>query len=306
MIEINIHKRLLSNTGDFNLNISCTIKEGQFVSIVGPSGAGKTTILRLIAGLTLQDSGSISVNSCTWFNSTDKINLNPQNRKVGFVFQDYTLFPNMTVKENLEFALKKDQSQNIINELIETIELTDLQDRKPETLSGGQKQRVALARSLVQKPSILLLDEPLSALDGEMRSKLQDYILKVHKKYKLTTFLVSHDISEVFKLSDHTIKLENGSILQQGTPEELFLDKKTTGNYKTTGTILSIKSSDVIKIISVLSNNNITQVIAAKEDALNLSAGDKVMMTSKAFNPIIQKIEETKLNKTLNKREARQ
>ena len=306
MIEINIHKRLLSNTGDFNLNISCTIKEGQFVSIVGPSGAGKTTILRLIAGLTLQDSGSISVNSCTWFNSTDKINLNPQNRKVGFVFQDYTLFPNMTVKENLEFALKKDQSQNIINELIETIELTDLQDRKPETLSGGQKQRVALARSLVQKPSILLLDEPLSALDGEMRSKLQDYILKVHKKYKLTTFLVSHDISEVFKLSDHTIKLENGSILQQGTPEELFLDKKTTGNYKTTGTILSIKSSDVIKIISVLSNNNITQVIARKEDALNLSAGDKVMMTSKAFNPIIQKIEETKLNKTLNKREARQ
>jgi len=306
MIEINIHKRLLSNTGDFNLNISCTIKEGQFVSIVGPSGAGKTTILRLIAGLTLQDSGSISVNSCTWFNSTDKINLNPQNRKVGFVFQDYTLFPNMTVKENLEFALKKDQSQNIINELIETIELTDLQDRKPETLSGGQKQRVALARSLVQKPSILLLDEPLSALDGEMRSKLQDYILKVHKKYKLTTFLVSHDISEVFKLSDHTIKLENGSILQQGTPEELFLDKKTTGNYKTTGTILSIKSSDVIKIISVLSNNNITQVIATKEDALNLSAGDKVMMTSKAFNPIIQKIEETKLNKTLNKREARQ
>ena len=290
MIEINIHKRLLSNTGDFNLNISCTIKEGQFVSIVGPSGAGKTTILRLIAGLTLQDSGSISVNSSTWFNSTDKINLNPQNRKVGFVFQDYTLFPNMTVKENLEFALKKGQSQDDINELIETIELTNLQDRKPETLSGGQKQRVALARALVQKPSVLLLDEPLSALDDEMRYKLQDYILKVHKKYKLTTFLVSHDISEVFKLSDYVIKLENGSILKQGNPEELFLDKKTTGKHKTTGTILSIKNSDVIKIISVLSNNNITKVIATREEALHLAEGDKVLIIYKTFNPILQKI----------------
>lgn len=290
MIEINIHKRLLSNTGDFNLNISCTIKEGQFVSIVGPSGAGKTTILRLIAGLTQQDSGSISVNKTTWFDSTNKINLNPQKRKVGFVFQEYTLFPNMTVKENLEFALNKGQSKDVINELIQTIELTDLQDRKPETLSGGQKQRVALARALVQKPSVLLLDEPLSALDGEMRIKLQDYILKVHKKYSLTTFLVSHDISEVFKLSDHVIKLENGSILQQGTPEELFLDKKTTGKYKTIGTILTIQPSDVINIVSILSNNNIIQVIATNEEASNLSEGDKVMITSKAFNPIIQKI----------------
>lgn len=290
MIEIDIHKRLLSNTGDFNLNISCSIKEGQFVSIFGPSGAGKTTILRLIAGLTLQDSGSISVNKTTWFDSTNKINLNPQKRKVGFVFQDYTLFPNMTVRENLEFALKKGQSQDDINELIETIELTNLQDRKPETLSGGQKQRVALARALVQKPSILLLDEPLSALDSEMRNKLQDYILKVHKKYKLTTFLVSHDISEVFKLSDYVIKLENGSILQQGTPEELFLDQKTTGKYKTIGTILSLQPSDVINIVSILSNNNIIQVIATNEEASNLSEGDKVMITSKAFNPIIQKI----------------
>ena len=290
MIEIDIHKRLLSTTGNFNLKVSCRINKGQFVSIFGSSGAGKTSILRLIAGLTQQDSGSITVNNSTWFDSTNRTNLNPQKRKVGFVFQDYTLFPNMTVKENLEFALNKGQSKDVINELIQTIELTDLQDRKPETLSGGQKQRVALARALVQKPSILLLDEPLSALDGKMRNKLQDYILKVHKKYNLTTFLVSHDISEVFKLSDHVIKLENGSILKQGTPEELFLDNKTTGKYKTIGTILSIQPSDVINIVSVLSNNNIIQVIATNEEVVNLSEGDKVTITSKAFNPIIQKI----------------
>ena len=290
MIEIDIHKRLLSTAGDFNLKVSCRINEGQLVSIFGSSGAGKTTILRLIAGLTQQDSGSISINNTIWFDATKRINLNPQKRKVGFVFQDYSLFPNMTVKENLEFALNKGQSKNVINELIETIELTDLQDRKPETLSGGQKQRVALARAMVQKPSILLLDEPLSALDGEMRNKLQDYILKVHKKYNLTTFLVSHDISEVFKLSDHVIKLENGSILKQGTPEKVFLDNKTKGKYTTIGTILSIQPSDVINIVSVLSNNNIIQVIATNEEAVNLSEGDKVTITSKAFNPIIQKI----------------
>ena len=290
MIEIDIHKRLLSTTRDFNLKVSCRINEGQFVSIFGSSGAGKTTILRLIAGLTQQDSGSISINNTIWFDATKRINLNPQKRKVGFVFQDYSLFPNMTVKENLEFALNKGQSKNVINELIETIELTDLQDRKPETLSGGQKQRVALARAMVQKPSILLLDEPLSALDDEMRNKLQDYILKVHKKYNLTTFLVSHDISEVFKLSDHVIKLENGSILKQGTPEKVFLDNKTKGKYTTIGTILSIQPSDVINIVSVLSNNNIIQVIATNEETVNLSEGDKVTVTSKAFNPIIQKI----------------
>ncbi len=289
MIEIDIHKRLLSTAGDFNLKISCAINEGQFVSIFGSSGAGKTTILRLIAGLTQQDSGFISVNNTIWFDATNSINLSPQKRKVGFVFQDYSLFPNMTVKENLEFALNKGQSKDIINELIETIELTDLQDRKPETLSGGQKQRVALARAMVQKPNILLLDEPLSALDGEMRNKLQDYILKVHKKYNLTTFLVSHDISEVFKLSDHVIKLENGSILQQGTPEELFLGKKTTGKHTTLGTVLSIQPSDIINIVKVLSNNNIIVVNATNEEAANLSEGDKVMITLKTFNPVIQK-----------------
>lgn len=290
MIEIDIHKRLLSSTGDFNLKVYFRVNKGQFVSVFGSSGAGKTTVLRLIAGLTQQDSGSISVNGATWFDSTSRINLNPQKRKVGFVFQDYALFPNMTVKENLEFALNKGQSKEIINELIETIELTDLQDRKPETLSGGQKQRLALARALVQKPSILLLDEPLSALDSEMRIKLQNYILKVHKKYNLTTFLVSHDISEVFKLSDHVIKLKNGSILQQGTPEELFLDKKTTGKYKTLGIILSIQASGIIYIVSVLSNNNIIKVIATNKEVTNLSEGDEVTITSKAFNPIIEKI----------------
>jgi len=290
MMQIDIHKKLLSTSGDFNLAISIDSQPGQFISIYGPSGAGKTTILRIIAGISQQDSGTISLDNNIWFDSNSKINLPPQKRKVGFVFQDYALFPNMTVRQNLEFAINKGQSTEIIDELIDTIELKDLQNRKPETLSGGQKQRVALARALVQKPSILLLDEPLSALDDEMRVKLQNYILKVHKKYNLTTFLVSHDISEVFKLSDHVIKINNGIIEAEGTPEELFLDKKTTGKYKTTGIILSIQPSDVINIVSILSGNNVIKVIATNEEAEKLATGDKVMITSKAFNPIILKI----------------
>lgn len=290
MIDIKLHKTLLSSNNSFELDVSFNIKKGQFVSIYGSSGAGKTTILRLIAGLDDANKGHINICNSLWFDSEKKINLTPQNRKIGMVFQDYALFPNMTVRENLEFALEKGQSKLIIDELVETIELTDLQYRKPTTLSGGQKQRVALARALVQKPNVLLLDEPLSALDDKMRSKLQDYILKVHKKYELTTFLVSHDLAEVFKLSNHVIKLNNGKITEQGTPDAIFLDQKISGKYKTVGTILSIQKSDIVNVVNIISGNNVLKVIATDEELTDLNIGDKVLVASKAFNPILIKI----------------
>ncbi len=290
MIAIKTHKKLFSGRNTFDLDFDISLNQGQFVTVYGSSGAGKTTVLRMIAGLLKPDSGKISVNEEDWYNSEKKIHLNPQKRKVGFVFQDYALFPNMSVVENLEFALSKGQSKEIVSELMDTMELNELQNQKPDTLSGGQKQRVAIARALVQKPQVLLLDEPLSALDDEMRHKLQDYLLTIHKKYKLTTFLVSHDISEVFKLSDYVIKLEKGEIVGQGSPEDLFLDKKNTGKYKTVGTILGIQKADVINVVSVISGNNIIKVIATDEEANELSVGDKVMIASKAFNPIIVKL----------------
>ena len=290
MIDIKLHKTLLSSSNSFELDVSIKIETGQLISIYGKSGSGKTTMLRLISGLDFDQEGLIKINNSIWFDSEKRVNLTPQKRKVGMVFQDSALFPNMTVKENLEFAMEKGQPKSIITELIETIELNDLQHRKPNTLSGGQKQLVALARALVQKPDILLLDEPFSALDDEMRVKLQDYILRLHKKYKLTTFLVSHDLAEVFKLSDSVLKLDKGKITQQGTPENVFISHSISDKYKKVGTILSIYKADIVNIVNIISGKNIIKLISTDDEITGLSVGDKVIIASKTFNPILIKI----------------
>ncbi len=222
MIRLQLNKKLHAANGDMVLDIDLDIQQGTFLSLYGKSGAGKTSILRMIAGLLKPDQGVIQVGASTWFDTESKVNLRPQKRKVGMVFQDYALFPNMSVQENLEFALTEKSDNQIIQELIEMVELGDLRQRKPGTLSGGQQQRVALARALVQRPEILLLDEPLSALDQDIRRKLQTYILEVHQNYQLTTILVSHDIPEIVKLTDLVIHLEDGKIIRKGAAADLF------------------------------------------------------------------------------------
>jgi molybdate transport system ATP-binding protein len=220
MIKIKVKKTLKTRTRAIFTDIDFEIDESDFTALYGASGAGKTTILRLISGLLKPDSGMIEIGNETWFNSEKKINIPIQKRNVGFVFQDYALFPNMTVRENILYAI--DGNKNEINDWIKATELLEVQNQKPDTLSAGQKQRAALVRALVRKPRILLLDEPLSALDIEMRMKLQEYILKVHDQFNLTTILVSHDISEVYKMAKKIFYLENGTIKTKGTPEEIF------------------------------------------------------------------------------------
>ena len=222
MIRFALHKKLNAASGMMFLQVKCEFESGQLVTLFGKSGVGKTSILRMLAGLMTPDAGQIIVEDATWLDTRQKINLRPQHRKVGLVFQDYALFPNMTVRENLLFALSKPQAQTFVAHLIDIVEFQTLQNRKPDSLSGGQKQRVALARALVQRPKLLLLDEPLSALDIEMRRKLQSYILKVHQEFGLTTILVSHDLSEILKMSDKVIILEEGKIIRQGSPPEVF------------------------------------------------------------------------------------
>lgn len=290
MIHLSLQKKLKAENGAMQLYLNLTIKQGTFIAIYGNSGAGKTSILRMLAGLLQADKGLITVNKQTWLDTDKKICLKPQQRKIGFVFQDYALFPNMTVKENLLFALEKRQNKQIIDELINIIELNDLQHRKPENLSGGQKQRVAIARALVRKPKILLLDEPLSALDSKMRTKLQDYILKVHHQYNLTTILVSHDVSEVVKMADKIFILENGRIIKEGNPIAIFTSKQISGKFQFSGEIIQIKKEDVIYIVTILIGKNFVKIVADASEVKTMNVGDKIIVASKAFNPLLQKI----------------
>ncbi len=291
MIDISINKKLQSASGEMILDIQLKIVKGQLVTLYGKSGAGKTSLLKIIAGLLPVDKGSIQVENSIWLDTKKNINLPTQKRNIGLVFQEYALFPNMTVKENLLFALVKGQDQKVIKELIEIIDLGDLQNRKPQTLSGGQKQRVALARALVRKPKILMLDEPLSALDHEMRHKLQQYVLQVHKEYKLTTILISHDVSEIIKMSDYLFEIDQGRIINQGEPTEVFTKNKGFAKFQFTGEVIKMVKQDFIFIITVLIGKDLVKVVVDDDEAKRLRVGDKVLIASKAFNPIIYKLD---------------
>lgn len=222
MIEIHLGKKLHGAEGEMDLQADLRLNKGEFVTLYGPSGAGKTSVFRMLSGLLRPDSGRITVGDSVWFDQKEKINWKPQLRNIGFVTQDYSLFPNMSVRGNLEFALEKGQSKTVVDELLELIELGQLQHKMPAQLSGGQKQRVALARALVRKPKLLLLDEPLSALDMEMQGKLQDHILKTHSEMGLTTLMISHDLIEVVKMSPRVLVMNQGKIVKDGKPTEVL------------------------------------------------------------------------------------
>ncbi|MDQ2657627.1 MAG: ATP-binding cassette domain-containing protein [Bacteroidota bacterium] len=224
MIALNINKKLHGANGDFNLHINTQLQRGELITLYGPTGSGKSSILRMIAGLMQPDGGRILTDHETWFDKEKSVNLKPQKRNAGLVFQEYSLFPNMTVRQNLAYALDKGQPAEIVEELLDVAGLKNLEDRKPHLLSGGQRQRVALTRALVRRPRVLLLDEPLSALDHEMRTRLQDYVLLFHQEMKLTTILVTHDFPEVLKMSRRMLVLENGLITRDCSPES-FLNR---------------------------------------------------------------------------------
>ncbi len=287
-MRIKLKKRLKGYKGDFRLDVDISVKKGSFITIFGKSGAGKTTLLRMIAGLLKPDEGFIDIDGEVWYDSTRGINLPPQKRKVGVVFQDYALFPNMSVEENILYGMEK-KDEDLLERLLSLTELKELRKRKPQSLSGGQKQRVALARAVARKPDILLLDEPLSALDIDMRKKLQEELQKIHRTFSLTTFLISHDFSEVFRLSDRVFVIENGKIIKEGKPDQIFVQERISGKVRFSGEILQIKREDVVYIVSVLVGNNIIKVVADPDEVQDLSVGDKVVVASKAFNPFILK-----------------
>lgn len=290
VIEIRVRKQMLTAHGPMDLSVQTLVEMGKLVALFGDSGAGKTTLLRILAGLTNPDEGFIRFGEWVWFDSEKKINVPPQQRNISLMFQDYALFPNMTVEENIAFA-QSEHNFDEVGELLQLFGLSELRKRKPSGLSGGQKQRVALARALARKPQLLLLDEPLSSLDAGMRLLLQSEIEKVHRQLGITTIMVTHDLNEVFRLASHVIHLETGIIKRTGTPETVFSDTSISGKVQITGQIARIDRQDVINIVTVIvGGTQIIKVIAFDSDLENLKIGDHVTVFSKAFNPIVYKL----------------
>ena len=271
MIEFSVQKKLHAAGGSMLFDVNYQVKKGAFVGVYGPSGSGKTSLLRMLSGFLKPASGYIKKDGNWWYDHQGKINLPPQNRSIGFVFQDYALFPNMTVKENLDYALKKGMSPNITDELLTLVELGQLAHQKIQTLSGGQKQRVALARALVRKPDLLLLDEPLSALDTALRERLQLLIYTLHKQFGLTTILVSHDLGEIARLADEIIFLKDGKIEKSGKTTDIFSASQNS-NKKITATIIDRTAESLYVLIG---KEIITIPVTLETDA-NLQKGDVV------------------------------
>ncbi len=215
-LDLAIQKTLCSPTRTFKLNIRVT-SDSKRIVIFGASGAGKTMILKSIAGLTTPDRGHIKIADTILFDSTKKINLKPQQRHLAYLFQNYSLFPHLTVGQNINFALQKglfnpkqNSSHVKANQWIEKLELTDLIGLYPQQLSGGQQQRVALARALTTNPRMLLLDEPFSALDSSLRHKVRNEINELQQQLKIPMILISHDIEDVKLFGEHIIEIQEG------------------------------------------------------------------------------------------------
>jgi len=210
MIKISIEKAILSAQRTEPLRVDLEIRPGEFVVIYGKSGVGKTTLLRMIAGLLKPDLGTIEVNQATWFDHLRKINLPVQKRNLGFVFQEHALFPNMTVMENLLFASKRPRDHEYLQRLLTITQMQSLTDRRPATLSGGQQQRLAIIRALAGKPALLLLDEPFSSLDYALAAQLRTEFKALQKELNFTTILVSHEPEDIYSQPDQLIELKSG------------------------------------------------------------------------------------------------
>ena len=282
MIKIDISKKLHGANGEMDLNINLEIKQGDFVALAGLSGSGKTTLLRILAGL--EDAkGTLEIDNNIWLN--EKFCLASQKREIGFVFQDYALFPNFSVLDNLLYVNK---DKELANYLLKMTELEELKNRFPQTLSGGQKQRVSLCRALMNRPKILLMDEPLSALDSNMRTKLQNEILTLHKEFNTTTIMVSHDPSEIYRLANRVVILNFGGIINDGTPKDILLKTKGSQKFSFEGELLDIVKVDVIHIAIVSIGQQLVEVVVSREEVKNLKIGQKVSLSTKAFSPTIQ------------------
>ncbi|QOY54388.1 ATP-binding cassette domain-containing protein [Candidatus Sulfurimonas marisnigri] len=281
MIKINIKKNLHGSQADMLLDVNIEIKSGDFIALSGKSGSGKTTLLRILAGLE-KATGNLHVDDKVWLDENKFMPV--QKREIGFVFQDYALFENMSVLDNLLYVQK---DKKLADHLLHVTELSELRNRVPNTLSGGQKQRVALCRAMMKRPKLLLLDEPLSALDTTMRTKLQNEILTLHKEFGTTTIMVSHDPSEIYRLASRVVVLEHGKIINDGTPKDILLRTSGSQKFSFEGELLEIKKVDIIFVAIISIGQQLVEIVVSQEEAKSLKVGDLVNVSTKAFSPTI-------------------
>lgn len=237
LLQLNVRRSLAGPAGRFVLQATLQIERGTFLVLAGPSGAGKTTLMRLIAGFDRPDVGVVRFGDRAWSSTTTGVFVPVRKRPIGFVFQDYALFPNMTVSGNVEYALGRRADRGEALRLLELVRLEGLADVRPARLSGGQKQRLALIRALARRPEVLMLDEPLSALDPELRRELQDELSRLHRDFGTTTLMVSHDRAEIARMADRVVRLEAGRVVFDGTPARAF--SATAAALKLRATLLS-------------------------------------------------------------------
>ncbi|ANV97640.1 hypothetical protein BBW65_01930 [Helicobacter enhydrae] len=283
MIEFAFAKTLAGSDGEFELDVKGRIGFGERVSLFGKSGVGKSTILRVLAGLSGIDQGRVVVDGEVWNDGV--LILPPQKRKIGFVFQDYALFPNLNVMQNIAYS--KNANPKRVNQLIEMMGLGGIAMHKPAKLSGGQSQRVALARALASEPKILLLDEPFSALDDEIKNHLICEVNLLQKEFGFVMIVVSHSISEVYRLSDKVMCLENGRIAKITTPKHRFLHN----NICLDGEVLAIEYFSITAQIQVLVGSEVLSFVCNRGELENVQEGSKVRMTFKAFSPMLEKLD---------------
>ena len=279
-------------------NISLEISKGEFITLLGSSGCGKTTTLRIIAGLEQPDAGSV------WLDGREVTGLEPNQRDVNTVFQNYALFPHMNVAENIGYGLKlkkvpKSEIRKKVSQMLELVQLEGYEKRKPSELSGGQKQRVAIARALVNNPKVLLLDEPLGALDLQLRRAMQIELKHLQKKLGITFIYITHDQEEAINMSDRIALMRDGCIEQIGTPDEIYNHPKTSyvatfvGNANILhGVAESIQGENAI--VKIGNDRVIVKLETSQQDTGDtrakqyLAAGEKVTLAVRSENILLQ------------------
>ena len=298
LLELKNIKKSFTPGEDVLDDICLTVARGEFVTLLGSSGCGKTTTLRIIAGLEQTDSGSV------WINGQDVTKLPPDKRDVNTVFQNYALFPHMNVAENIGYGLKlrkvpRGEIKKKVAQMLELVQLEGYEKRKPSELSGGQKQRVAIARALVNNPKVLLLDEPLGALDLQLRRAMQIELKHLQKKLGITFIYITHDQEEAINMSDRIAVMKDGRIEQIGTPDEIYNHPKTSyvatfvGNAnilhgaaeRIQGENAIVKIGNDRVIVKLETSQQNTEDTGVKQ---YLSAGEKVTLAVRSENILLQ------------------